>query len=135
MDKRRRVAVERLQEVAAEDLAAARVCLRAQPALVRIAAFHAQQAAEKQLKAWLTALGDPEPPLIHNLTQLADMIAARGGGTLPPGPLDFLTRFAVGPRYGLGHLTIADAESALAEAEQIADAATRAVAWLTGDDA
>jgi HEPN domain-containing protein len=64
-----------------------------------VVCFHAQQAAEKYLKALLEELGD-EVPRTHNLIALLKVLvphhnslrAFRRG-------LDFLTRFAVDTRY------------------------------------
>lgn len=79
MDEQRREAVRRLTEVADEDLRVARLCLNAAPPALRAAAFHAQQSAEKLLKAWVLTLGEDNPPVTHSLLELADMIAARDG--------------------------------------------------------
>lgn len=61
--------------------------------------FHAQQAVEKLLKAMLFLAG-VAPPRTHNLTQLADLIAA-SGMDLPPEceVLRWLTPYAVLYRY------------------------------------
>jgi len=125
-------AVRRLQEIAEEDLRVAAACLELRPPAVRTAAFHSQQAAEKQLKAWLVALGDPDPPEVHSLPALARLIAGRGGPVLTEEPLRLLSRFAVGPRYGLAHVTLPEAERGLTAAQQIVEQATRAVAALMG---
>jgi HEPN domain-containing protein len=134
MGEPHRDAVERLQEIAGEDLRVARACLALRPVALRMAAFHSQQAVEKHLKAWLVALGEPDYPLTHNLSNLADLLAERGGPCLRAEALDFLTRFAVAPRYEVAHLTQAEAEDAVAQAEQIAEQAPRAVAALMGEE-
>ena len=134
MDRLRREAVRVLQDVADEDLGAARHLLAARPAFIRMAAFHAQQAVEKHIKAWLIALGDDEPPTIHNLPRLADRLLAFGGDCLPPKPLEFLTKFAVRPRYALAHVSLPEAERALAEAEALVQTVQEAVARLTTQD-
>ena len=61
--------------------------------------FHAQQAAEKLLKAALFLAG-AVPPRTHNLTQLLELAEA-GGPQLPPGSemLRWLTPYAVLYRY------------------------------------
>jgi HEPN domain-containing protein len=82
--------------------------------MVRLAAFHAQQAVEKDLKAWLVALGEETPQMTHDL--LHDPAVARGAASLPREPLRFLNGFAIRPRYGLGHLAMEDAERAVREA-------------------
>ncbi|MBM3472063.1 MAG: HEPN domain-containing protein [Armatimonadetes bacterium] len=134
MSEPHRDAVRRLQEIAGEDLRVAHACLGLRPPAVRMAAFHSQQAVEKHLKAWLLALGEPDYPLTHNLSNLADLLAERGGPHLPSEPLRFLTRFAIAPRYEVAHLTQAEAEDAVAQAEQIVEQATRAVAALMGEE-
>ena len=123
-------AIRRLQAIADEALRCARMCLRAEPPMVRLAAFHAQQAAEKELKAWLVALGVEEPQTIHDLLRLQDLATARGGTPLPREPLRFLTEFAIRPRYGLGHLPLADAERAVREATDVTKRCRHAVALL-----
>ena len=61
--------------------------------------FHAQQAAEKLLKAALFLAG-AVPPRTHNLTQLLELVDA-SGLQLPPGSemLRWLTPYAVLYRY------------------------------------
>jgi len=120
MDTPRRESVERFARVAAEDLRVARSCLAMRPAAYAMAAFHAQQAAEKHIKAWLVALGEDEPPLVHALAPLGRLLAARGGLELPHEPLEFLSRFAVAPRYGFGEPLPAEAERAVAVAVELA---------------
>jgi len=58
---------------AESDLANARLCLEAQQALDTVC-FHAQQAAEKSIKAYLTAQ-DMDFPFIHNLEKLVELCA------------------------------------------------------------
>jgi len=67
----------------------------------RIFGFHAQQAAEKALKAWLSLLG-VDYPSTHDLLALFSWLADTG--EMVPGPfreLEFLTIFAVQFRYGI----------------------------------
>jgi HEPN domain-containing protein len=99
-----------------------------------MAAFHAQQTAEKHMKAWLIALGDDEPPLIHDLVRLGRRLAAFGGPSLPSQPLRTLSRLAVAPRYAVAHVTLPEVEEALAEAERVVAAARDAVAALMAED-
>jgi len=130
MDAQRRESVARFAELAAEDLHVARLCLAGDPPAHRPASFHAQQAAEKYLKAWLVALGVDEPPLTHDLVELARRLAARGAPSLAEEPLRFLTRFAVRPRYGLEHRTPGEAGRAIAEAARIEGTVASALeAW------
>ncbi|MBM3493966.1 MAG: HEPN domain-containing protein [Armatimonadetes bacterium] len=60
--------------------------------------FHAQQAAEKSLKALLVNRG-LEPPRTHDLTALAELLPDEIGRCLDLDALDALTSFAVGARY------------------------------------
>jgi len=83
---------------AESDLQAAKLCLASKQAL-DVACFHAQQAAEKYLKAYLIAK-DIDFPFIHNIEKLAALCATHDdefkqmesvGGLLTP--------FAVSSRY------------------------------------
>jgi len=65
---------EGLLRKAQSDLDAAHACLAAERALDTVC-FHAQQAAEKALKAYLTA-GGVEYPFSHNLEKLVEICAS-----------------------------------------------------------
>ncbi len=95
-----------------------------------MAAFHAQQAAEKLLKAWLLALGEEEPPLTHSLTRLAEALSRLGATDLPNSALRFLSRFPVGVRYGVVEVSAADAARAVEEAERVVELCKRALSML-----
>lgn len=86
--------------------------------------FHAQQAAEKAIKAVLVSRGI-EFPLTHDLAELLE-IARNGGLDLPEEVMDaeLLTPFAVETRYPgfQDEITAADVDDAL----QIAE---RTLAW------
>ena len=60
--------------------------------------FHAQQAAEKALKAWIALLGEVYPP-IHDIEGLLDFLAARGAAVESFGDLVDFTPYAVEFRY------------------------------------
>lgn len=60
--------------------------------------FHAQQAIEKSLKAWLT-LRAVEYPFTHDLSRLLSLLEAQGIDMDPYWPLVELTLFAVQARY------------------------------------
>ncbi|AUB84147.1 HEPN domain-containing protein [Candidatus Thiodictyon syntrophicum] len=60
--------------------------------------FHAQQAVEKSLKAWLACLGY-DYPLRHDLGELLAALAAAGQDIATLWPLTDLTPFAVQLRY------------------------------------
>ena len=62
--------------------------------------FHAQQAVEKGLKAWLASKGVVYP-LTHNLTMLLGRLEAVGVDTEPLHDLSNLNVFAVQQRYGM----------------------------------
>ena len=96
---RRRVLVRRWLAKARTDLTLATMVLEKGPDMVPWACcFHAQQAAEKALKAVLVAQG-VEPPHAHDVGALAALMP--GDLTLDVGDDDLgdLTTFATGPRY------------------------------------
>lgn len=83
---------------AESDLVSAELCLEAGRAL-DVVCFHAQQAAEKYLKAYLTAYG-VDFPFVHNLEKLIDLCARRDPGFLSIKSLgQQLTPYAVSLRY------------------------------------
>jgi len=92
---------ELLLQKAAQDEYTMDVLLPDPLASDEVIGFHAQQAAEKLLKAAITAVG-AEYPRSHRLTELIDL--ARASGADVPDALDevrLLTPFAVEFRYGL----------------------------------
>ena len=122
------------------DLGTARTLLRDRTETAAWAAcFHAQQAAEKFLKATLAASGT-EPPHVHNLVALH----ARLSPTLELAAdvdLATLTTYATGPRYAFSDFpaepepTWSDAELALAWATAVGQAvqARLAAGGVTSD--
>ena len=83
---------------AESDLATTRICLEAGQAL-DAACFHAQQAAEKFIKAYLTA-HETEFPFIHNLEKLIELCGQRDPHFLSIKRLgQQLTPYAVDLRY------------------------------------
>jgi HEPN domain-containing protein len=64
-------------EVALRDLRALRGMLDAHTFANEIFGFHAQQAVEKALKAWLNLLG-VDYPRIHDLEELLGLLAQHG---------------------------------------------------------
>lgn len=66
-----------------------------------IIGFHAQQATEKALKAWLTAKG-LQYPLTHRLPRLLALLESAGADVEPFWPLVRFTPFAVQARYEEG---------------------------------
>ncbi len=61
--------------------------------------FHAQQAAEKALKAYLAWLGEEDIPRTHSLLSLSALIEQRGGKQPPQDGLRTLNQHAVASRY------------------------------------
>jgi HEPN domain-containing protein len=95
----RRILVRRWLAKARTDLTLATVVLEKGPDMVPwVCCFHAQQAAEKALKAVLVAQG-VEPPHTHDVGALATLMP--GDLTLDVGDDDLgdLTTFATGPGY------------------------------------
>jgi len=83
---------------AESDLINARMCLSARQALDTVC-FHAQQAAEKCLKAYLAAC-EVEFPFIHNLEKLIELCTQCDPSFLDIKPLgQELTPYAVELRY------------------------------------
>lgn len=83
---------------AESDLTTAELCLEAGRALDMVC-FHAQQAAEKYLKAYLTAYGI-DFPFVHNLEKLIELCARRDPEFLSIKSLgQQLTPYAVSLRY------------------------------------
>lgn len=101
------------------DLANAQLCLAAGQAL-DTACFHAQQAAEKCIKAYLTACG-AQFPLIHNLEKLIDVCVQYAPGFVTLRQLaQELTPYAVELRYDAEFWPTAQAaEQALAAATAV----------------
>lgn len=89
---------ERLLRRARADLKALRHMGDADSFDDNIYGFHAQQAAEKSLKAWLSWLGY-DYPLRHDLGELLAALAAAGQDIATLWPLTDLTPFAVQLRY------------------------------------
>ena len=58
-----------------EDIEAVELCLTAKDRLTNVAAFHAQQAAEKLLKVLIASTGG-EPPRTHDLSELTERASA-----------------------------------------------------------
>jgi HEPN domain-containing protein len=86
------------------------------------ASFHCQQSAEKYLKALLQELGLPVPRT-HNLSALRTLLLPHHVFLRPfRRGLEFLSRFAVGPRYPLYDATKRQTEAALRWAGEVRDA-------------
>ncbi len=82
-----------------EDLEMMAVALEHAPRLRDAIAFHAQQAAEKSMKALLAAAG-VEPPHVHDLVFLLEEIEkVLPVASISPRDCQFLTPFATMARY------------------------------------
>ena len=79
--------------------------------------FHAQQAIEKSLKAWLAAQSR-DFPLTHDLSRLLGLLEESGAAVAPFWPLVEFTVYAVQARYEAGLL---ECEPPLDRAATIAD--------------
>jgi len=123
---RRRALVRRWLSKARTDLTVALVVLEQGPEMDPwVCCFHAQQAAEKALKAVLVAQG-AEPPFIHNLVALQALMPRDLDLGTPVAELADLSASARGTRY------VTDAEGSedptWAEAEQAVVIAGRVLA-------
>jgi HEPN domain-containing protein len=122
----RRRHIEVLLRKAAQDEGALRALLAHQDVAVEVLGFHAQQAAEKLLKAAIRARG-AEYPLTHRLTDLLDQLASLGVDV----PDDLaavkeLTPFAVEFRYDI----LPPAEQEGLDREQCYQLILRLRAWV-----
>jgi len=88
-----------LLAMAAKDLRALRGMGAPETFADEIFGFHAQQAVEKSLKAWIAALG-AEYPLTHNIARLLAILEDLGVNVAPLWSLVDYTVFAVEFRYG-----------------------------------
>ncbi len=86
----------------------------------RLACFHAQQAAEKALKATLVTAGTPVPRT-HDLVALVALVTGTARSLLEPVDLALLDPWAVDGRYpgDIPDVTIGEAHLVIDTAEQI----------------
>jgi HEPN domain-containing protein len=118
-----RLAAQRWLERAERDLAAARLTLGAAPPLLEMAAYHAQQAAEKALKGFLVRHGQAAPK-VHDLVPLlaaCQALEARFGAFLAAAQAltPYATRFRYPDVGGPLEPPRAEAEQAVRLAERI----------------
>ena len=112
-------------EYAEEDFAAARSLMRRKTPLVRPACFHAQQCAEKYLKA-LLVFSNASFSKTHDLIKLNDLCAKSGILVeVDINLLDLLTGHAVRVRYPDDSLTKDDVRQAIATAKVVRDFSRR----------
>lgn len=90
--------VRQWAERADEDLRMARYALTMEDAPYRLIAYHAQQCAEKYLKAYLVAEGI-DFPYTHNIARLLELCNEHGGAMKDLADAEELTPFAVTARY------------------------------------
>jgi HEPN domain-containing protein len=118
-DPERQREVERWLRYAREDLEAARLIVE-HGSVPRAACFHAQQSAEKAIKAALI-FSEKEVPYRHDLDFLKNLLP--GGWELKESQADLsrLTLWAIQPRYpdDLPEATEADARTAIEQAQEI----------------
>lgn len=91
-------AARALLSAAQRDLAALKRMRKPDEFALEVFGFHAQQAVEKCLKAWLAIL-DAEYPLTHNLRVLLSLLAKAGADVADLWNLVALNPFAVQFRY------------------------------------
>ena len=104
---------------AEDDMNAAAKLLRGKKPSIYGACFHAQQCAEKYIKAMLV-FKDQSFPMLHDLLILNNLLVKAGIFMgLPEDDLDTLSAFAVATRYPGAKPTIEDAKEAIAIAKVI----------------
>jgi len=118
--------------MAADDLGAARLLLASTDIGAEVAGFHAQQAAEKALKAMLVAAA-ADVPRTHDLDRLHSLVCEAVGDErieLPGGDdLAWLTQLGLGGRYPDGTMST---ESDRADVQRAIDLASIIVAAARG---
>lgn len=92
--------------------------LMAPPSLPGSVCFHAQQAAEKALKAALIWQGN-EPPRTHSLDELRNTLSPGWGVKSSFPDLAWLSEWAVKGRYPGAEVSDVDARKAIAQARAI----------------
>ncbi len=115
MDKSRQTAIERWLEKAENDLKTARVMLATDPPVTDVVCFHAQQCAEKSLKAFLV-FADIHVEKTHYLPRLVELCSGVDSAFRNYKDLAAeLTDYAVAGRYPDEGADIAVAEAAAAK--------------------
>lgn len=85
-------------EKADQDILAAEIVADANPILYDVAAFHAQQCAEKYLKAFI-AFNEQFPPKVHNLAHLLDLTKNFDDSFEELREAESLSKYSVRSRY------------------------------------
>lgn len=103
-----------------DDLRLARHGLKLQHSPHHLIAYHAQQCAEKHLKAYLVLRG-VDFPFTHNIARLLELCSERGSWADSLREAEVLTPFAVTTRYpsGIEEVTRGEARRAIRIAEQV----------------
>ncbi|MDT0632698.1 HEPN domain-containing protein [Rubrivirga sp. S365] len=117
---------------AQEDLATARALTGTSSVPPRHAAWLAQQAAEKAIKAVLIALQIPFP-FVHDLDRLVALVPEAWGVCDVDADLTALTEFAVDARYpdDLPDVSAPEAQAGVVDAERVvASVESQLVPWL-----
>jgi HEPN domain-containing protein len=125
-DDRRKALVTAWLTKADGDLQAARACVSDENVPPWIVGFHLQQVAEKTLKG-LLVLHEQDPPRIHHLDRLTDLLVEAGGSA--PFSRDLaavLQPHAVEDRYPLLEPAEADREELASLVQPVADGLERA---------
>ncbi len=128
MKKSKRDLVLAWLDKARKDIAMAKMAVERGDEFADMASFHAQQAAEKALKAYLVWLG-VEFPKTHLLGQLLDLIGSKDDSfeNLRDG-LEAITAFAVESRYPESFLpSLNDVEDAISVAEEVYEQVRRRI--------
>ena len=100
-------------EHAEDDYENAKIVIRRRKPSVYGSCFHAQQCAEKYMKALLVFKGRSFP-MTHDLLIINNLLISEGIFIgLPEDDVDALSRFAVATRYPGAKLTIEDAKEAI----------------------
>lgn len=110
-------------QYARDDADAAEVLLEAGGTPARIAAFHAQQAAEKAIKAVLVAEGQPFP-FTHDLIRLIELVPDGWSVRNVGASWSALSDHAVDARYpdDLPDVSAAEASDAIDDARRVVEA-------------
>ena len=104
---------------AEDDYSAAQVLIRGRKPLLYSACFHAQQCAEKYMKA-LLIYNDQDFPRVHDLSTLGEMCNSAGIFIgIDSNRLEFLSGYAVGSRYPGDEPTLEETKEAIEIANSV----------------
>jgi len=131
MKKSKRDLVQAWLDKARKDIAMAKMAVERGDEFADMASFHAQQAAEKALKAYLVWL-DVEFPKTHLLGQLLDLIGSKDDSLENlRDSLEAITAFAVESRYPESFLpSLNDVEDAISVAEEVYEQVRRRIGGI-----